>query len=406
MIIAEAIAPTNIKDIVGQKHIVSENTLLNVLIENERFDSLCFYGPPGTGKTTLAKLISKKLHYRFYKFHAAVANISEIKNILKESFANIGTLLLVIDEIHQFNKVQQGFLLDFIDNKKGKIITTSTENPYYNLIPALRSRSYLFKFEYLNDSDLLELYYRAEKFWLNKNRNIKEIRIEDNVMKNFIKISNGDGRKFLNIIEAAFLTGNLMDDILFITVGSIGDFVTTITYSEDEYYDLLSAMIKSIRGSDPDAALLWAFKLLKTGVSPETVLRRLLISASEDIGNAYPEALSFVSSAYNAFEKVGLPEGNIIISHIITFLASCPKSNRPYVAYSNVKDYLEKNNPYPPENIRHAAKTYKYPFDYGGFVNQAYMDDNQTFYKPSKNGFELKIADRLKKLWGALKAYE
>jgi len=141
-------------------------------------------------------------------------------------------------------------------------------------------------------------------------------------------------------------------------------------------------------------------------VSPETVLRRLLISASEDIGNAYPDALPFASLAYNAFEKVGLPEGNIIISHVITFLASCPKSNRSYVAYTNVKDYLERNNPYPPENIRHATKTYKYPFDYGAFVEQKYMDDNQTFYRPSKNGFEIKIAERLKKLWGTLKAYE
>lgn len=406
MIIADAITPGNIQEMVGQKHIVGENALLTSLIENGGFDSLCFYGPPGTGKTTLAKLICKKLHYRFYKFHAASISIVELKNILKESSISIGGLLFLIDEIHQFNKVQQGFLLDFIDNKKGKIITTSTENPYYSLIPALRSRSYLFKFEYLNDADLNELYGRAKKYWLDKNKNIREIRIEDNEMKHFISISHGDGRKFLNIIEAAFLTGKLQDNILFITADSIGNFVSTITYSEDEYYDLLSAMIKSIRGSDPDAALVWAFKLLKAGVSPETVLRRLLISASEDIGNAYPDALPFASLAYNAFEKVGLPEGNIIISHVITFLASCPKSNRSYVACTNVLDYLEKNNPYPPENIRHATKTYKYPFDYGAFVEQKYMDDNQTFYRPSKNGFEIKIAERLKKLWGTLKTYE
>jgi len=161
-----------------------------------------------------------------------------LKNILKESSISIGGLLFLIDEIHQFNKVQQGFLLDFIDNKKGKIITTSTENPYYSLIPALRSRSYLFKFEYLNDADLNELYGRAEKYWLDKNKNIKEISIEDNEMKHFISIAHGDGRKFLNIIEAAFLTGKLQDNILFITADSIGNFVSTITYSEDEYYDL------------------------------------------------------------------------------------------------------------------------------------------------------------------------
>jgi putative ATPase len=406
MTIVDAIKPCALKEMVGQKYLTDEGTLLMLLIEKGDFDSLCFYGPPGTGKTTLAKIISEKLNLQFYKFHAATTIISDIKKIIKEPFINGSALLLVIDEIHQFNKSQQGFLLDFLDNKHGKIITTSTENPYYSLIPAFRSRSYLFKFEPLNKSDLKELYLRAEKYWLNKNRNIKEIRMEEKDIKNCINISNGDCRKFLNIIEAAFLTVDLKDNILIIKTEQINNFVTTITYSEDEYYDLLSAMIKSIRGSDPDAALIWAFKLLKSGVSPETILRRLLISASEDIGNAYPDAVSFVSSAYIAFEKVGFPEGNIIISHIITFLASCPKSNRSYIAYSNVSDYLDKHNPYPPESIRHATKTYKYPFDYGGFVLQKYMDINETFYKPSKSGFESKIAERLKKLWGSLKTYE
>lgn len=406
MIIADAIKPSLIEDIIGQKHLTEKGSLLMLLVDRGDFDSLCFYGSPGTGKTTLAKLISEKLNLRFYKFHAATTSISDIKKIINEPSINGTPNLLVIDEIHQFNKSQQGFLLDFLDNKHGKIITTSTENPYYSLIPAFRSRSYLFKFEPLNKSALMELYLRSEKYWLSKNRNIKEIRMEEKDINSCINISNGDGRKFLNIIEAAFLTGNLKDDILLIKTEQLNSFVTTITYSEDEYYDLLSAMIKSIRGSDPDAALIWAFKLLKSGVSPETILRRLLISASEDIGNAYPDAVSFVSSAYIAFEKVGFPEGNIIISHIITFLASCPKSNRSYIAYSNVSDYLDKHNPYPPESIRHATKTYKYPFDYGGFVLQKYMDINETFYKPSKSGFESKIAERLKKLWGSLKTYE
>jgi putative ATPase len=406
MIITESIKPVEIRELVGQKHLTDQDSLLNILIEKKDFDSLCFYGPPGTGKTTLAKLISEKLHLRFYKFHAATTSISDIKKILNEPTIDRIAPLLVIDEVHQFNKNQQCFLLDFLDNEKGKIITTSTENPYYSLIPAFRSRSYLFEFVSLSESDLMELYLRARNFWLEKNRNIKEIVIEDRDIKNFINISNGDARKFLNIIEAAFLSGSLKGDVLFVKSEQIRKFVTTITYSEDEHYDLLSAMIKSIRGSDPDAALLWAFKLLKTGISPEVVLRRLLISASEDIGNAYPYALTFVSSAYKAFEKVGLPEGNIIISHIITFLASCPKSNRSYVALSNVKEYLEQNNPYPPENIRHAAKGYKYPFDYNGFVVQKYMEENKIFYRPSNNGFEVKIADRLKKLWDKIKIYE
>jgi len=207
MIIADAIKPANIRDMVGQIHIIGEGTLLRAFIDKGEFDSLCFYGQPGTGKTTLAKLISRQLNYRFYKFHAATTSIADIKKLLNEPSVSIETVLLVIDEIHQFNKIQQGFLLDFLDNKRGKIITTSTENPYYSLIPALRSRSYLFKFDLLDEAALLELYYRAKKYWINRNKNIKEINIKEGELKNCINMSNGDGRKFLNIIEAAFLTG-------------------------------------------------------------------------------------------------------------------------------------------------------------------------------------------------------
>ena len=256
------------------------------------------------------------------------------------------------------------------------------------------------------EDDLIKIYRKAKLFWLNKNPNIDDIIISEKDLHNIAINSNGDVRRFLNIIEAAFLTGELIREKLYIRSEKISSQICNKTFTDDEYYDLLSALIKSIRGSDPDGALLWAFKLIECGISPEVILRRLLISASEDIGNAYPDALIIANSGYESFEKVGMPEGAIIISHIITFLASCPKSNSSYVAYKEAKKYLMNNNPLPPDNIKHFSKGYKYPFDYGGFVVQNYMDRKAIFYKPSKNGFEVKFFNRLKRLWSDVKNYE
>jgi putative ATPase len=403
MLLVDILKPKNFDEVVGQSHLLSSGSLLDLLIKNKDFDSLCFYGPPGTGKTTVAYLISYVLDMFFYKFHAAVTGVNDIKKAILNTHLN-GTLL-VIDEVHHFNKSQQGILLDILDNKKGKIIITSTENPYHSLVPALRSRSYLFHFEPLSKEDLKVIFERAKKLWIKKNMNFKEISCNNDCLEQILIFSNGDARRFINILEAAFLTGDLDNDALVVNLDKIKDFICHMTFSEDEYYDLLSAMIKSIRGSDPDAALLWAFKMIKAGISPEIIFRRLLISASEDIGNAYPNALIFVANAYKAFSEVGFPEGNIIIAHTVTYLASCPKSNRAYMSYKNVWEYLDRVNPYPPENIRHNAIGYTYPFDEGGFVLQKYMDEDATFYKPSKNGFEANIYERIKKLWGDKKNF-
>jgi len=405
MRLIEYLAPHNLDKVVGQDHILGKNTILRSLLLSENFESLCFYGPPGVGKSTVAMLISDLLSLKFYKFHAATTGIKEIKNIFNSQDGNKNGLLILIDEIHRFNRNQQELLLYIVDEKKAKIISTSTENPYYNLLPALRSRSFLFEFKPINQRDMKALMGRAMGQWTHIT-NIKSLKYSEEVFKYIFEHSGGDIRRFLNTIEAVLLSSRPVDDVIDISMDNIGGILGNVSYSVDEHYDLLSAMIKSIRGSDPDAALVWTFKLLKVGVAPETVLRRLLILASEDIGNAYPEALIFSESAYGAFEKVGFPEGNIILAHLVTYLASCPKSNRAYKSLDAVSKYLNENNPKPPKNIVHNSKSYKYPFDFGGFVAQKYMDYDGIFYKPSNSGYEKRMNDRLRRIWGDAKKYD
>jgi putative ATPase len=220
------------------------------------------------------------------------------------------------------------------------------------------------------------------------------------VLDDIIAEAAGDARRFLNIFELSAMIGVRDGGRLTLSTNGLDDLVKKRSYSEDEYYDLLSAMIKSIRGTDPDAALLWAMKLVKSGVASEAVFRRLMISASEDVGNAYPDAVVFVSSAYNAFMNVGLPEGMIILAHAVTYLASCPKSNRSYISLHAVQEYLEAHDPVVPTHIAHNAKGYKYPFDFGSFVVQQYKPAGANFYEPIDSGFEQKIKERLERLWG------
>jgi putative ATPase len=400
----EIFKPKKFDEIVGQDHLLSDNSLFRQLIQSADFDAIILTGPSGTGKTSIAELIGDYLALPFYRLHAASSGNSEIKKIIDTTRHYGKPAIIFVDEIHRFSKVQQDLLLQVIDEKHGKLIGASTENPYCNLTPALRSRAILFEFKKIDESYFYDIFEKVKQE-LKSTYDASEVLIDDKDLKKIINLSNGDLRRFLNIIESISLVAQKEDNILYLKLLNEEDSFI-FSYSEDEHYDLLSALIKSIRGSDPDAALLWCAKLLKTGISPEEIFRRLLISASEDIGNAFPDALVFVNSAYSAFEKVGMPEGRIIISHTVTFLASCPKSNRAYMAWKNTNDFLKNNNPYPPENIRHGAKSYKYPFDKGEFILQKYMDPNEIFYKPSDVGFEKKISDRLNRLWKGTKKYD
>jgi len=393
----EIIEPEDINDIVGQEHLLGDNTPLRKMIDKGEFESLIFVGPPGTGKTTVAKLIGKKLSLPFYRLHGAATSVNEIKNITESSKHYGRPSIIFIDEVHRFSKTQQDLLLKVIDEKHSYIIGASTENPYFSLTPAMRSRSFIFEFKALNEDALSKILNKAT-FAIMEKYGVKNVECQNR--EYFIQNCGGDARRMLKLFETAASLGEIKGSNLFITVDKIEELTQYSVYSKDEHYDLLSAMIKSIRGSDPDAALVWCFKLINCGFSPEEIFRRLYISASEDIGNAYPDAVTFVNSAFNGFLNVGVPEGYIILAHAVTFLASCPKSNRSYEAYKRVKEYLKKNDPYPPANIRHNPKGYKYPFETGEFVKQTYFEGSEKFYSPSEYGFEIKIRDRLKRLWG------
>lgn len=401
----ERIYPKHFDELKGQQHLLSDNAPLRKIISDGNFESLIFVGPPGTGKTRLAKIAGEILSLPFYRLHAASSGSSELKNIVDSTKSYGKPVLIFIDEIHRFSKVQQDLLLDLIDEKHAKLIGASTENPYFKITPALRSRSLLFTFKPLGKEALKSIFDQALTE-IKKMYEVKNVKVEEGIFEKLCSASNGDARRFLNMIEIAAMTSPIRDDVMFLDVSEVEDLIMKMSYSEDEHYDLLSAMIKSIRGSDPDAALVWSKKLLKSGVDPESIFRRLLISASEDIGNAFPDALVFANAAYESFLKVGMPEGDIILSHVVTYLASCPKSNRSYLAGNDAERYLKEVNPYPPENIRHNPVGYKYPFDYGEFVAQNYMKNEKVFYDPSDAGFESKIGQRLKRLWKGIKKYD
>lgn len=404
MKILDELRPKAFDDIAGQKHLLGEDSVFRKMALDGGFDSVILVGPPGTGKTTIAEIIGKVLDMPFFSLHAATAGSSDLKQIM-ESASHAGkTVLVFVDELHRFNRTQQVLLLNMIDSGLAKLIGASTENPHHNLIHPLRSRSFVFRLERLERADFEQLFSKVKVYFKERYKAIDVVCSEEE-FERLISASDGDGRRFLSVLELSAVNGLFKEDVLHLGIEKALEHTTDSRYGVDEHYDMLSAMIKSVRGSDPDAALIWGFRLLECGMEPEGIFRRLLISASEDIGNAYPDALVFAQGAYAAFQAVGRPEGDIIMAQVITYLASCPKSNRSYSSMWAAKRYLEEQTPSVPFPLRTEGKGYKYPFDYGGFVIQDYSGVDEVFYDPSDAGFETKIAERLKRLWGEKKAY-
>ncbi|MEW6005032.1 MAG: replication-associated recombination protein A [Stygiobacter sp.] len=420
--LAERCRPKTLEDFQGQKHLVDIGKPVRTMVENDALTSFILWGPPGTGKTTLAKIIANSTSSEFFQINAVASGVKEIREIIeiaKQNKIHFKKTILFIDEIHRFNKAQQDALLSSVESGEIILIGATTENPSFEIIPALRSRVRVFVLEELTKDDLLNILNYA----IQKDEFLKQVTIK-NIDKDYlIYISGGDARTLLNIFEATLISEIDKNEIE-ITKEKINITVQrkNIFYDKngEEHYNIISAFIKSIRGSDPDAAVYWLARMIESGEDILFIARRMIILASEDIGNASPNALLLAVATFDACEKIGLPEARIILSQCAIYLATSPKSNASYLAIDEALNFVRNNeNPKTPLHLRNAptklmkeldyGKEYKYPHDYeNNFVQQSYLPNglkDKQFYFPSENGNEKNIKERLKNLWKGLKKY-
>lgn len=399
--------PKDLEEFVGQSHILGPGKPLRRLIEEDKLASLIFFGPPGTGKTCLARIIARRTRSFFISLNAVVAGVKEIRDALEN--AKKGRTILFIDEIHRFNRLQQDALLPAVEQGEIILIGASTYNPFFSLVPALSSRSILFQFYPLTTEELVRILKKAlvEPAGLGG----EAISCDETVLRHIASLSEGDARRALNILELSSFIATELDGKKIITVEVVNEAVQhkSIYYDEQERYDTISAFIKSMRGSDPDATLYWLAKMLESGEDPLYIARRIVILASEDIGNADPHALVIAQSAMSAVQEIGMPEARIILSQAAIYMAQAPKSNSCYMAIENALEEVRKRPLQPvPAHLRDthyqgasrlgAGKGYKYPHEYEGhYVRQTYMPERKVFYKPSSQGYERIIEKRLRK---------
>ena len=391
MSLAQKYRPSTFDEIIGQEHLLAKGAVFRTLIEKNALMHSFFYGSPGSGKTTLARVISKVLKRPFFELNATTLKIDELRKIFKEYANALEKPLIFIDEVHRLSKNQQEVLLPFMENNSALIIGASTENPYYSLTSAMRSRSYLFELKQVNNLAL--------KLQLQKILKKEKIELSQKVQDFLVSSSSGDVRAMLNLLESAMALGS---EVTLDMLKSIRPHALQAGSSElDSHYDLASAMIKSIRGSDVDASIYYLARLVDGGEPAEFIARRLAILASEDIGNANPHALNLASSTLNIVKMIGYPEARISLSQLVIYLASSPKSNAAYVAINSALGAIKEGAVYPiPKNIKQDNVDYLYPHNYGGWVEQNYMSQTMKFYKSSKIGFEKTLDEWLIKIKG------
>jgi len=371
--------PKKLNEIIGQKHLLGQSAVLKKLIERENLSHTFFYGPPGCGKTTLARIIASELDRPFYEMNATSFKIEDLRKIFKEYANALQKPLIFIDEVHRLSKNQQEVLLPFMENASALIIGASTENPYYSLTAAMRSRSHLFKLEAVKQKEMSE--------YLNHIIELEALRVAEDAKEYLIFSSSGDVRAMLNLLESA---KSVEENISLSTLKHIRPHAMQAGSSESEsHYELTSAMIKSIRGSDIDASIYYLARLIDGGEPAEFIARRLAILASEDIGNANPPALNIASSTLNIVKHIGYPEARISLSQLVIYLASSPKSNSSYLAINSALKSIKDGEIHPiPSHIKTHAKTYVYPHDFGGWVKQSYLSKPLHFYETQQIGFE------------------
>lgn len=419
--LAARMRPTTLDEIAGQGHILAEGKLLRRAIESDRFTSLIFYGPPGTGKTSLATVIAKTTGSRFESLNGVESNVAEIRAKIEQArtYRNLRdqTTLLFIDEIHRFNKAQQDVLLPHIERGTVRFVGATTHNPYFYVNSPLVSRSQIFQLEAVATENLIPVLRRALE---DPERGLGRLKIQadEDAIRHLAEMSDGDVRKALTALELAVLTTPPTDSeneevhlTLAVAEESIQRKAIVYDADGDAHYDTASAFIKSIRGSDPDAALYWLAKMLTAGEDPRFIARRLVISASEDIGLADSNALRVAMDAQQAFEFIGMPEGRIPLAHATVYLATAPKSNSAYAALgAAMKDVESGRTLAVPEHLRTRTRKklasasgtedeklkYLYSHDYeGGYVPQAYLPDGRRYYSPTEHGLEKRIKERL-----------
>lgn len=415
--LASRMAPKTLEDYMGQANIVGDGKLLRRAIEADSIGSVIFYGPSGSGKTALASIIASQTSSYFEKANAVLIGISDIRVILdqaKNRLAMYGKkTILMLDEIHHFNRTQQDALLPDIENGIITLIGITTENPFFYINSAILSRTTVFEFQKLVDKDLLKI---LDSVISDKERGFGNLNIKfsDDAKQHLIKNANGDARRFLNAVEIGVLS-TLPDPsglrLFDLKVAEESIQKKSIVYDRkgDQHYDHISAFIKSMRGSDPDAAVYWMSKMLVAGEDPRFIARRIIICASEDVGNADPRALTLAVSAMQAIEFIGMPEARIILAQAAVYVAAAPKSNASYIAVNMAIDEVKNGkNREVPDHLKDASgdgeqfghgKDYKYPHDFEDhYVEQKYFDDPVKFYVPTNQGYEVKISERLNKI--------
>mgnify|MGYP000802194622 CR=1 FL=1 len=419
--LASRLRPTTLDEVVGQQHIVGKDKLLYRAIKADKLSSIIFYGPPGTGKTTLAKVIANTTSAEFMQINATSAGKKDMEEVVAAAKNNQGMYgkktILFIDEIHRFNKGQQDYLLPFVEDGTIILIGATTENPYFEVNPALLSRSVIFELKKLSTEDIRTLLLRAVND-TEKGMGSYHAQMDDDALEFLADMANGDARAALTAIELGILTTDRSEDgIIHITLDVASECIQkrVINYDKtgDNHYDTISAFIKSMRGSDPDAAVYYLARMLYAGEDVKFIARRIMICASEDVGNADPQALQVAVAAAQAVERLGMPEARIVLAQAVTYMASAPKSNSAINAIDKAMRVVQETKTPPvPVHLQDAhyksagklghGKGYKYAHDYKNhYVKQQYLPDGLTgevFYEPSENGYEQQIRAYYKKI--------